>query len=186
MVITMEQRITSQLVYKRIAAYLKKKDRVTAERLEDGTFLLSDGLLMVHVPSHPDLFPYVHFSAEWERATFRGKSPLPTEGAPDGLQLWTRLQSEEVIAPLVLTHYLYECAGARNAPGILYRKLFFLQDEQEHITWIDKRMTDLLSPDVDELEGFLYESTSYRDTVRVSAVNGIAAYLMPATLTIKE
>jgi len=54
--------------------------------------------------------------------------------------------------------------------------------------FLDKRFTDLLTPDIDALQGFLFEQAVHGDTpiaqcpIRISAKNGHVAYMMPAII----
>jgi hypothetical protein len=179
---TPTQHITGELLPKRVAAYMKqshKENTIRVQRREDGSFFIADGYAAVNVPQHPDLFPYTFFPAEWERATFAAKEMTPTKGGPDIESLWARCLADEMQS-LTLTHYLYEIAGARNRPGHFYRKLATYELTQEiSETLLKKQMCDLLSPDIDELEGFLFEQESKDKPVRVAARNGYVAILMP-------
>ncbi len=164
-------------------AYFKQSHKDTAisvQRVEDG-FLISDRFIAVKVPAHPDLFPYVHFDASWERATFATKEMVSTEGGADIARLWERHCEDDTKQALTMTHYLFEIARARNQPGKLHRKLTTLEEVGVE-TWetlIDKKFCDLLSPDIDECEGFLFEQKEKDMPVLVSARNGRVALFMP-------
>lgn len=79
--------------------------------------------------------------------------------------------------PLQLTCDLLEVVGQRGKHGMRCRK--FLLEGEERPIYIDDRITDIFSPDLDELEGFLFETAGREKPVCVSAHNGIIAYVMP-------
>lgn len=178
MTITATTRITGELSIKRVGAYFKqshKEHPIRVERRDDGSFFLADGLVAVAVPQHPDLFPFTHIDATWERATFYPKEMHASEGGPDIVSLWDTLTQDTTLATLTLTHYLWEIPGARNKSGALFRK--FTQGERD--LYIKRTLCDLLSPDLDELEGFCFEQAGKDKPVRVAARNGFVAILMP-------
>ncbi len=176
------QQVTSELSIKRVAAYFKQSHKDTAisvQRVED-EFLISDRFIAVKVPAHPDLFPYVHFEASWERASFAAKEMVSTEGGPDIARLWDIHCEDDIKQTLTMTHYLFEIAGVRNKSGKLHRKLTLSElNVQTRETLIDKKFCDLLSPDIDECEGFLFEQGEKDTPVLVSARNGRVALFMP-------
>jgi hypothetical protein len=180
---TTTRNITGVLNPKRVGAYMKQSHKqgnsIRVQRREDGSFLIADGFVAVHVPPSPDLFPYTYFEASWERATFEHGNNLPSEGGPDIESMWQSWTSEDTLT-LTLTHYLYEIAGDRNKPGHLYRKFAWYNLTAEvGETCVKKQICDMLSPDLGELEGFLFETTGKDHPVRVAAVYGYVAVMMP-------
>ncbi len=177
------QHISSQLNLKFVTAYFKamhKERDIRVQRREDGSLYISDGMLAVNVPVSPDLFPFTVFADNWQRSTFHSQNKIAEEGGPDievFFRSWGKTNENYV---LTLTPFLLEIPGATNKPGTLSRKLavYNLQEEVWAI-YIPKRMMDMLNPDLDALKGFLFETSGHERPVRVSAINGIVAYLMP-------
>lgn len=177
--------ITSGLSIKRVAAYFKqshKENAILVERRADGSFFLSDRVTVIAVSFYhiSDLFPFTFFDANWQRATFPTKVMVADEGGPDITALWEREIAGEKEA-LTLTHYLWELPGARNKPGTLHRKFatYDEQEEEQREIFVKKSICDLLSPDLDELEGFLFEQAGTAQPVRVAAKYGYVGILMP-------
>ncbi len=180
--------VASKLVYKWVASYFMKQDETRVTRL-DADFLIANGNCMVKGPNHPDLFAFEVFPQEWQRATYKGKA-APEAGGPDAAALWTRFEGLPVVQPLTLTDELIEWPGSRNKPGTFYRRFryddtrFILGDARYFGTvFLDKKFCDMLNPDLDGLQGFLFELLDgYGGVVRVSAVYGHIAYIMPADM----
>ncbi len=176
------QHISSQLNLKFVAAYFKamhKERDIRVQRREDSSLYISDGMLAVNVPLHPDLFPFTVFADNWQRATFPHQVTIAQEGGPDIQSFFTTWGNTERNHVLTLTPFLLEIPGATNKPGGLSRKLTAYKLMQEDFNvYILKRMMDMLNPDLDILKGFLFETSGHECPVRVSAVNGIVAYLM--------
>jgi hypothetical protein len=175
--------ITGVLNPKRVGAYMKQSHKqensIRVQRREDGSFLIADGFVAVHVPPSPDLFPYTYFEASWERATFEHGNNLPTEGGPDIESMWQSWTKEEM-KTLTLTQYLWELPGDRNKPGHLYRKFtWYNLTAETGETYLKKQICDMLSPDLDELKGFQFETKDKEKPVRVAAVYGYVAVMMP-------
>lgn len=174
--------ITGVLNPKRVGAYMKQShkqgNRIRVQRREDGSFLIADGYVAVHVPPSPDLLPYTSFDPTWERATF-DEGMVPTEGGPDIESMWKAWTSEDMLT-LTLTQYLWELPGDRNKPGHLYRKFAWYNLMAEvGETYISKKLCDMLSPDLDELQGFQFETKDKNKPVRVAAIYGYVAVMMP-------
>jgi hypothetical protein len=177
---TVQPTITGQLSTKRVAQYMKqrhKEIRLYVERCDDGTFFLADSFLIVKVSQSNDLFPYTFYEKEWPRATFYEKEMTATEGGANCSALWQREAANE-FKPLLLTDELKEVPSVKGRPGTFYRKLDW-NDLLFKPVYLDKKFTDMFSPDLDELEGFLFEGRDNNLPVRISAVNGIVAYVMP-------
>jgi hypothetical protein len=176
------QHITSQLNLKFIAAYFKwahKERDIRVQRREDGSLYISDGMLAVNVPMSPDLFPFTAFVG-WQRATFPHQVMIAQEGGEDIQQFFTSWGNTVNNHVLTITPFLLEIPGATNKSGTLSRKLAVYNLQEEAWTvYIEKRMMDMLNPDLDGLKVFLFETSGHERPIRVSAVNGIVAYLMP-------
>lgn len=172
-------RISSQLRYKNVASYFKKSGlEVSVERADNDSFFITNSFALVRVPQHPDI-PYTFFDAKWKRALFSsGKGPATETTRPDQQQGWDHFMRSEY-HPLTLTHELHEVPGSSKS-GTFYRK-FIYEDKQlvQRASYFDKRMMDMLSPDLDELEGFGFEQCGHIGPMRVSAVNGYIAIVMP-------
>lgn len=156
---TKQQPMTSTLTYKWIASYFKRCGvTIRVNRLEDGTYLIANSWLMVHVPMHPDLAQFLD----------------GVEGGTDVARVWNQYEHLEVTHQLTVTRDLYEVPGERKKPGTFYRKLV----DGQYSTHLDKKFCDMFSPDLGELEGFLFEEI-VGGFVRVSAINGHVGYLAP-------
>jgi hypothetical protein len=177
------QHITSQLNLKFIAAYFKwahKERDIRVQRREDGSLYISDGMLAVNVPVHSDLYPWTSASVNWQRVTFPHQVTEAQEGGLDIQQFFTTWGNTVNNHVLTITPFLLEIPGATNKSGTLSRKLAVYNLQEEAWTvYIEKRMMDMLNPDLDGLKGFLFETSGHERPIRVSAVNGIVAYLMP-------
>jgi hypothetical protein len=177
------QHITGQLNLKFVAAYFKamhKERDIRVQRREDGSLYISDGMLAVNVPMSSDLFPFTVFADNWQRATFPHQVTIAQEGGPDIQSLFSSWGNTVNNHVLTITPFLLEIPGATNKSGTFSRKLTAYKLMQEDFsTYIPKRMMDMLNPDLDTLKGFLFETSGHERPVRVSAVNGIVAYLMP-------
>lgn len=171
-------RVTSRLNNKRVTAYFKRGGLdVHVERTENGLFI-ANGFCSVRVEQHPDI-PYTLFDEAWKRATFScGKAPAVESNYPNQQAFWDRHQGAEY-HPLTLTHDLHEVPGDKKG-GTLWRKFTF-EDTQlvQRTSYFNKQILDMFSPDLDELEGFLFEQIGHNGPMRVSAVNGHVAIVMP-------
>lgn len=172
------QQITGSLDDEAVVNHFKKQSPVHISRTEHD-YLLTDKICVVRVPNYTSLAPFA-LDPTWQRATFISSKEVPTEAGPDLEAKWKAWEALEVEGQLALTHELLEVPGSvKGKPGIFYRK-FALGPE----TYLyDKRVLDMLSPDLDELEGFLFEQMkNERGLMRVSAKYGHVAFVMPCTI----
>lgn len=177
------QNVSSELDMKRIAAYFKKNhkdDNVIVQRNNDGSFIMANHYLAVKVTMHPDLFQWLNFDASWEQAKYEVKDPIPQQSNVRFDYVWSEQFEGKEMQRLTLSHFLLEIAGSKGKPGKLYRKLATYKDGSEALrVMLDKSYTDMFTPDVDELEGFLFETQGKGKPVRVASRSGYCAVIMP-------
>ena len=170
--------LTAQLNNKFIANYFKKTTtRVHAQRTEHYQ-LLTDSVVCVRVSHYTNVAPS-DFPQIWKMAIWPSPKEAPVEAGPDLEAKWKFWDALEVEHVLMLTHQLLEVpSSTKGKPGLLFRK--FLAGDTP--VYLDKRVMDMLSPDLDELKDFRFEQLNGdRGVVRVTVRYNVV-YVMPCTL----
>ena len=182
-----DARYHATLSPKHVCAGLKKlKTDIVVNRYQDEyQFLLSTQYMVVKVLRHPDLFPFVDFNGEWDRATFHGGNGPAVQGGMETVELWEQYGGYEG-KPLCLTDEKKEIPdGPRGKPGTEYRK-FVYEDELgiQRVAFYARKYLDVLSPDLSELQEFTFFHVEGTPRVmRVMCNDGIVAYIMPRVMT---
>lgn len=169
--------LRGRLNYKRVATYFKHSGlTMDVERTSDGEYLLTDRLVMVKALPDHEIALYTGFPDEWVHARFEsGKGPAIQSDGPGTAEWWMNTMASEW-HPLTLTRELRETPGStKGKPGTFWRKFV----REDCATYFNKAMLDLISPDLDELEDFLFEQATSGGPMRVSGVYGPIALVMP-------
>lgn len=174
--------LRGRLNYKRVAQYFRRSGlTVYVERLPDGEYLLSDKLVMVKCLPSQEISLYTGFPDEWAGARFDcGKGPAIQPDETYIARFWDNRMAEEW-HPLTLTRELREVPDSTSGkPGGLWRKFTF-EDAQlvERVSYFNKSMLDMFSPDLDELEEYQFEQVGHNGPMRVAGVYGYIALVMP-------
>jgi hypothetical protein len=180
---TTTKRDLAVLSEKRVLAYFKKPvgTSVSVVRTESD-YLLTDKNLLVRVPASTNLGTLA-FDEGWQQATWPSLKEPAVEAGPDLESKWKEWEAAPALFEPELTHQFLEIPVAgHHHPGLLYRKFVAVGRGP---WYYDKRFLDLFSPDVMDLEDFLFEHldrVTPDGLMRVSARYGPVAYLMPMRL----
>ncbi len=170
--------LRGRLNYKRVASYFKRSGlTVRVERTGDGEYLLSDKLVLVKALPDHEIKLYTNYPDEWASAHFdSGKGPALQSGKAIMAQYWQDAMALNWHS-LTVTRELRETPGEKGKPGTLWRKFTF--EDGQRASWFNKVFLDLISPDLDELDDFLFEQSEQNGPMRVAGVYGPIALVMP-------
>jgi hypothetical protein len=140
---------------------------------------MTDNFLAVKVCMCSELSQWLHYTGEGDRWGFYAKDFVPAEGGTDITYAWNQFEGKD-LQKLTVSHFLLEIGTSKGKPGKLYRKLASYKEGQESLrVMLDKSYTDMLTPDIDELEGFQFETQGKGKPVRVASRSGYCAVIMP-------